>query len=134
MEEFYARLLVCGYQNDLLIPAFTKVITGARTFIKRGSVQPFVSEQDKDTQGRFFFHLKYHPREPNSKSLQRQWRQHLLHPSWEPTLQSLKNKYKIPIGINSMCVAYSRPENLGNIFTYRKFDRLDGPPVSSYLE
>ena len=33
-----------------------------------------------------------------------------------------------------MCVAYSRPKNLGNIFTYRKIDRLDGPPVSSYLE
>ena len=33
-----------------------------------------------------------------------------------------------------MCVAYSRPKNLGSIFTYRKIDRLDGPPVSSYLE
>ena len=34
-KEFYARLLVRGYQLDLLIPAFTKGITGARAFIKR---------------------------------------------------------------------------------------------------
>ena len=27
-----------------------------------------------------------------------------------------------------MCVAYSCPKNLGNIFTYRKIDRLDGNP------
>ena len=52
MKEFYARLLVHGYQHDLLIPAFTKGITGARAFFKRGSVQRCVSEQDKDTQGR----------------------------------------------------------------------------------
>ena len=44
-----------------------------------------------------------------------------------------KNKHKIPIGINSMCVAYSRPKNLINIFTYYKFIRRNGPPVSSYM-
>ena len=38
MKEFYARMLVRRYQYDFLIPAFTKGITGARTFIKRGSV------------------------------------------------------------------------------------------------
>ena len=36
---FYAKLLVQGYQRDLLIPAFTKGITGVHAFIKRGSVQ-----------------------------------------------------------------------------------------------
>ena len=39
MKEFYERLLVCVYQRDLLIPAFTKGITGARALIKCGSVQ-----------------------------------------------------------------------------------------------
>ena len=39
MKEFYACLLVCGYQCDLLIPAFLKDITGARALIKRGSVR-----------------------------------------------------------------------------------------------
>ena len=33
MKQFYERLLVRGYQVDLLIPAFTKGITGARAFI-----------------------------------------------------------------------------------------------------
>ena len=134
MKEFYARLLVRGYQRDFLIPAFLKGITGARAFIKRGSVCRCVLDQDKDTQGCVFFCLTYNSRDHTSKSLHRQWRQHLLHPPWEPPLWRLKNKHKIPIGIKSMCVAYSRPKNLGNIFTYHKVDRLNVPPVSSYLE
>ena len=81
-KEFYARLLVRGYQRDFLIPAFTKVITGSRAFIKRGSMRRCVSEEDKETQGCVFFHLTYHPRDPSSKSLQRQWRQHLHRPLW----------------------------------------------------
>ena len=134
MKQFYAKLLVHGYQQDLLIPAFTKGITGARTFIKCGSVRRCVTDKEKDTKGRVFFHLKYHLRDPSSKILQRQWRQHLLHPPWEPPLWRLKDKNKTPTDIRSMCVAYSRLKNLGNIFTYRKIDRLNGPPVSSYLE
>ena len=38
MKDFYARLIVRGYQRDLLIPAFTQGITGAREFNKHGSV------------------------------------------------------------------------------------------------
>ena len=90
MKEFYARLLVHGYQRDLLIPAFTKGITGARAFFKCGSVQRCVSEQDKDTQGRVFFHRTYHLKDPTSKSIQRQWGQHILHPPWEPPIWRLK--------------------------------------------
>ena len=134
MKQFYARLLVRGYQQNLLIPAFTKGIIGSRAFIKSGSVSRCKTDEEEDNKGRVFFHLTYHPREPTSRSLQRQWRQHLLHPPWEPPVWRLNNKNKIPIGIRSMWVAYSLPKNMGNIFTYRKIDRLDGPPVSSYLE
>ena len=94
LKEFYARLLVCGYQRDLLIPAFTKGITGARAFIKHGSVRRCVSEEDKDTQVHVFFHLTYQPRDPTSKSLQRQWRQHLLHLPWETSLWRKKTNTK----------------------------------------
>ena len=69
MKELYARLLVRGYQRDLLIPAFTKGITGAHTFIKRGYFQRCTPDQDKDTKGRFFFHITYYPRDPNSKDI-----------------------------------------------------------------
>ena len=86
MKGFYMRLLVHGYQHDFLIPTFLKGITGAHAFIKRGSMQRCVSDQDKDTQGRVFFHLTYHHRDPTSKGLQRQWVQHLLRPPWEPPL------------------------------------------------
>ena len=39
MKQFYTRLLVRGYQRNLLIPAFTKGIIGACAFIKCGSVR-----------------------------------------------------------------------------------------------
>ena len=134
MKEFYARLLVRGYQRDLRIPVFTKGITGAPAFIKRGSVQLCASDQDKDTKGYVFFHMTYHPRDPTSKYLQHQCRQKVLHLPWEPPLRRLKKKHKIPIGINSMCVASSRPKEIGNLFKYRKVNRLEGTHVSSYIE
>ena len=130
MKEFYTKLIVRGYQRDFLIPAFRKGITGACAIIKHGSVRRCASDQDMDTRVCVFFHLMYHPRKPTSKYLRIQWTQHLHHPPWEPPLWRLKNKHKIPIGINSMCVVYSRPKNLRNIFTYRKVDRLEGLPVS----
>ena len=49
MKEFYARLLVRGYQRDLLIPKLLKGITGAHAFIKRGSVRRCTPDKDKDT-------------------------------------------------------------------------------------
>ena len=134
MKHFYGRLLVRRYQREFLIPAFTKDITRACTFIKCVSVRRCAPDKYKYSTGRVFFHQKYHPKNPTSKSLHRLWRQHLLHPPWEPPLWRLKNNHQLPIGIKSMCVAYSRPRNLGNIFTYRKIDRLDGPPASSYLK
>ena len=91
MKHFYARLLVRGYQLNLLIPAFIRGIIRARTFIKRGSVRRCKTGKEEENKGRVFFHLTYHPRDPTSKDLQRQWRQHL------PPLWRLKNKYKIPM-------------------------------------
>ena len=87
MKEFYASLLAHGYQRDFLILVFEKGITGARTFIKCGSIQRCTSDQDKDTKVHVFFHMAYHPRDPISKYLQCQWHQHLLHPPWELLLR-----------------------------------------------
>ena len=67
MKEFYARLLVCEYQRNFLIPAITKGIKGACAFNKRGSVHTCLPDKNKDTQGHVFFHLTYHPRDPTSK-------------------------------------------------------------------
>ena len=89
MKHFYGRLFDRGYQRDLLIPAITKGITRACAFIKRVSVRRCVSDKYKYSTGRVFFHLTYHPKNPTSKSLHRQWCQHLLHPPWEPPLWRL---------------------------------------------
>ena len=64
MKQFYARLLVRGYQQNLLILECNKGITGARAFIKRGSVRRCEPDKKKDSTVRVFFHLTTHPREP----------------------------------------------------------------------
>ena len=46
------------------------------------------------------------------------------------TKQQIQNSHWYQLDV---CGLYP-PENLGNIFMYRKVDHLDGPPVSSYME
>ena len=58
----------------------------------------------------------------------------LTTPAMGASLWRINNKYKIPIGINSMCVAYNHLKNLGKNFTYSKVDCIDGPPVFYYME
>ena len=72
MKQFYCQLLVCGYQQDLLIPAFTKGIKGANEFKEHDSVQQLVTTNNKDTEGHVFLHLTYHRKDPTSKKLQHQ--------------------------------------------------------------
>ena len=133
MKGIYARLLVRGYQRDLLITAFTKGILGKHTFIKRRSVWWCVLNQENATKSCVFFHLTYHLRHTTSKDLQIQWRQQFLHTSREHSLWTLKNKTNNSIGIKSMSVAYSWSKNIGNIFTYHKVNRIDRFPISSYM-
>ena len=68
VKQLYMRLLVHGYQLDLLIPAFTKGITGARAFINRIFINQYTLYQDKDTKVCVLFHLNYHPRYPTSNT------------------------------------------------------------------
>jgi len=134
IRQFYRRLLVRGYQRDKLVPAFTKGISRAKAFIARGCTQSSPIVLSNEEEKRVFFHLQYHPSDPSSRRIQRLWRHHVLQPSWERPLWLLKNDNGHPIGVRQLCVAYSRPPNLGNLFSYRKIDNLAGPPVSSYLE
>ena len=49
MKQFYARLLVRRYQQNLLIPTFQKRITGAHALINCGSVRGCVPDKEKDS-------------------------------------------------------------------------------------
>ena len=79
------------------------------------------------------FHLQYHPGDPPSRDIQELWRDRIAAPPYGRPLASIKNKNKSPIGINRLIVAYSRPQNLGNLLSSRVLDERHGPLVSSYL-
>ena len=129
MKEFFVRLLDCRYQHDFLIPAFRKGIMGACAYNKRGSVRLFTSYQDKDTKVRVFFHLTCHPRDPISKYIQHQWRQHLLHLPWEPPLWRLKNKYKFPL-VSNQCVWHIADPKISVIYSRTEKSIVSTGPLS----
>ena len=37
-----------------------------------------------------------------------------------------------PIGVNRLIIGYRRHQNIGNLLSLRRFDKLKGPSVSSY--
>ena len=137
-RAFYGRLIARGYKKDTLLPIFNKVIqlNSTRKNVLSEQLQHQctdpVEPDPVEPDIRLFFHLRYNPYDPKSSRIQELWRKHLAQPSHGRQLKDLSNKEGFRIGINRLTVAYSRPLNIGNILSYRKMDRLSGPPVSSY--
>ena len=126
-QAFYTRLLRRGYERRILRPMFDEAATKARRYIEN---PPLPGDRD-NLRNKMLLHLRYHPLNPTSESLQRAWYDTISRPPYERTLSVIKNYRKIPTGIERMIIAYSRPNNLGNILSYRKL-KPNGPPVSSY--
>lgn len=136
MQQFFLRLLARGYKHDILVPLFSHAIRNAEAYVRRGGCRqtPTIEDTKALQQRRVFFHVQYHPKNPRSSTIQRLWHNYLREPTWKIPLRSLRNHKKTPILIDQLTVAYSRPPNLGNLLSYRRFDNLPGPEVSSYLD
>ena len=127
LSNFYRRLLRRGYNSTTLLPLFQR----ARDLASK--LRPSTSDEDIPLDSRIFLHLRYNPRNPPSFQLQRGFSSYIMHPDYEKVLTSIPNNEGEPIPIERMTVAYSRPHNLGNLFSYRKLDNSTGPPVSSFI-
>lgn len=126
-QEFYNRLIIRGYQPSTLIPLFQKAIMRSQTYCGP------VDKSDK-TKHSVILHLPYHPQDPHSQTIQRAWNNCVAEPHGRTPLADLINPCSfVSPEITRMIIAYSRPRNLGNLLTHRKF-RLppNGPPASSY--
>jgi hypothetical protein len=114
---------------------FAKANDNAQQHLRR-TPEEFKAIQDKKlVQGsrRIFFHLQYHPNDPNSKVIQRVWREQVMEPAGQRPLNQLTNYDNNKIPIDQLTIAYSRPPNLGNMFSTRKFHKRRGPKVSSFI-
>ena len=133
MKKLYKRLLARGYSRDKLIPLFTKGLTKAREFLElplEARLQATCAKALRHD--RVFLKLPYHPNDPSSATIQALWHSIVLEPEERQPLYDIRNHNNEPIGVNRMIVAYSRNKNIGNLLSLRRYDRLQGPKVSSY--
>ena len=67
-----------------------------------------------------FFHLPFHPSNPNSAAIQKIWRENVASPLEKPELMDLKNHWGHKITISKLTVAYSRGPNLGTSYPVKR--------------
>ena len=134
--NFFNRLLDRGYSLPTLVPIFLNAENKARTrraqqlLLQQNlhtgpeidsrctalSVHTPSSLNDKSV----CLHLRYHPANPPSRTIQALWRRHVLTPPGETPLFDLKNRAGFSVDVRRLIIAYSRAPNLGNILSCRK--------------
>ena len=132
--EFFHRLLPRGHTQEALGPIFDKAEKNAEAYLQlspeeRGGPK---LQKPRDAHNQVFLHLQYHPFDPQSREIQRIWREEILHPDEDTPLPEMENNKGYKVGINKLVVAYSRPLNLKNRFTVRDIDGR-GISVSEHL-
>ena len=78
-------------------------------------------------------HLRYHPNDPPAATIQKVLEKSLFNPKDELPLNQLTNFEGDRIQVDGMLIAYSRAPNIGNLLSYRKINKRQGPKVSSFL-
>jgi len=135
LVSLFRCLVDRGHQASGLIPLFAKAIANAKTYLAQDPAFRARKKQEKleSSRRRVFLHLPYHPQNPSSREIQDLWRGLVSDPALKTPLNRIENYNGNRIPINQLVIAYSRPPNLNNMFSYRKICKLSGPKVSSYL-
>ena len=78
-------------------------------------------------------HLPFNTDDPKSSRIQDLWRDTASEPPGKTPLNQLETSTEVPVPIDRLIICYHRGPNLGNLLSYRKIDKRQGPKVSSYL-
>jgi hypothetical protein len=132
--EFFHRLLARGHTQEAIGPLFDKAEANARAYMQLSPEERERVKQQKalDAHNQVFLHLQYHPNDPQSRDIQRIWREQVLQPEGETPLPDMENITGDRVGIDKLVVAYSRPLNLKNRFSVRDINGR-GKSVSEHL-
>ena len=135
LKSDFRCLVDRGHQAQGLVPLFDKAIVNAKSYLSQDPAFRARKKQEKLEAGRrrIFIHLPYHPQNPSSREIQDLWRCLVSDPALKIPLNHIENYSNHMIPIDQLVIAYSRPPDLNNIFSYRKICKLSGPKVSSYL-
>lgn len=80
IKNFYDRLVRRGYSHSDLLPLLEKAATNAEAFIGKSEEDKAREkrQKDEDSSKRIFLHLKYHPNDPKSSTIQKAIRESIL--------------------------------------------------------
>ena len=132
--EFFNRLLARGHTQENIGPLFDKAEANARAYMQLSTEEKerLHKQKQDDAHNQVFLHLQFHPNDPQSRDIQRIWREQILQPEGETPLPEMENTDGVQVGLNKLVVAYSRPLNLKNRFSVRDIDGR-GKSVSEHL-
>eukprot|EP00956_Cyclotella_meneghiniana_P041385 scaffold225046_cov56-Cyclotella_meneghiniana.AAC.2 len=134
INDFWERMLARGHTQESLAPLFAKANENAKAFLSRTPAEreAIKKQKGKDAHNQLFLHLQFHPDDPSTREIQKLWQELVLQPKGEIPLPDMENADGVPVGVNKLIVAYSRPLNLKNRFYVRDIHGR-GRPALEYL-
>lgn len=135
VRTFFRRMRRRGHQPRDILPLFKKGRANALRFLATSEEDRLAQRAQAQTAAarRVYFHVEYHPQSPPAREVQHLFDLHVLNPPGKKPFNLLGPDSCPDIPLDAMIVAYHRSPNLGNMFSYRKLDKRDGPPVSSFI-
>ena len=93
IQEFLRQLLARGHTRDSLAHLFHRAEANALTYISRSPADHQALQQSKleDAHSQLYFHLQYHPEDPQSRVIQELWWEYVSHPAGELPSAQMKN-------------------------------------------
>ena len=133
--NFHDRLCRRGYSHKDLLPLFEKAAKNAEAFKNKSEEEKEREKIQKEeaAKKRIFLHLKYHPNDPKSSTIQRLFKNCIMHPPGQKPFNEIENDDGHQIPLERLTVCYSTHPNLGALFSYRKICKRKGLKVSSFL-
>lgn len=127
-RTFFQRLIARGYKAENLRTIFYSAMCRAKDY-----TGPQATRDTSKMKSSVILHLPFHPNDPPSYEVQKAWKMFVNEPQYKMPLKNMRNKNKVPCGIERMIIAYKRSMNLGEKLSHRNLDNT-GPPVSSYFQ
>ena len=123
INRLYLRLCARGYDRKTL-----RSMIETTTENRMSKIQAPKPHQPSE---RIFFHIPYHADNPPARAIQQTWQDCIVMPKNDLPFHCILGRNGSFLQPPTLTVAYSRMPTLGNILTYRNFERTPGPTVSS---
>ena len=132
---FFRRLMRRGHKPSKLLPLFKQAMANSKKYLATSEEEKAAQREKKrsDAQRRVYFHQEFHPKVLKLVRFRVSLKLTCINPpGQEPFNRIGFGGSDIPL--DALVVANHRPLNLGDLFSYRKINKRNGPPVSSFMK